>query len=76
MNAGPQCSSALLTSEDLIMSLIKGSRAVATEKGKLSLALGVTLIPLFLATLAADHIRNNGLVSFWSFVSLLKDVWF
>ena len=58
------------------MSLFKGLNAVATETAKLSVALGLILIPLFLATLAVDHIRSGVLIPSWSFVTLLKDVWF
>ncbi len=58
------------------MSLFKSLNAVATETAKLSVALGLILIPLFLATLAVDHIRGGVLIPSWSFVTLLKDVWF
>jgi hypothetical protein len=58
------------------MSLFAGLRAVAIETAKLSLALGVILIPLFLATIAVDHVRGNSLTPSWSFVTVLNDVWY
>jgi hypothetical protein len=58
------------------MSLFTGLRAVLTETAKLSLALGAILVPLFLATLAVDHVRGGSTDSSWTFVAMLKDVWF
>ncbi len=58
------------------MSLYAVLRAVGIETVKLSLALGVILIPLFLATIAVDHVRGNLIAPSWSFVTVLKDIWF
>lgn len=59
------------------MSLFAGLRAVGIETIKLSLALSVILIPLFLATIAVDHVRGNVIPPSGSFVTMLKDsIWF
>lgn len=58
------------------MEMVLALRTVASETTKLAFVLGAILIPLFLATLAIDHIRGNSSVPVFSVVSMFKGVWF
>lgn len=59
-----------------MMQMVLALRTVANETTKLAFALGSILIPLFLATLAIDHVRGNASVPVFSVVSMFKSVWF
>ncbi len=58
------------------MQMYLSLRSVAHETAKLAAALGAILIPLFLVTMAIDHMRGNLSSPVFSAVSMLKSVWF